>query len=83
MSGHGPEQDARQPAVGDRRVIESSDAQVHWLEAPGGVRLRAANWPRGDRGCVLLLHGRTEFIEKYLETAAALQARGFALWTLD
>ena len=31
----------------------------------------------------MLLHGRTEFIEKYLETVAALQARGFAVWTMD
>ena len=56
---------------------------VHWLDTPDGLRLRAAHWPAGRRGTVLLLNGRTEFIEKYLESVAELQARGFAVWTLD
>ena len=62
--------------------IEASGGTVHWL-ARDGIRLRAASWPGGSSGTVLLLHGRTEFIEKYLETVAALQSRGFAVWTLD
>jgi len=32
---------------------------------------------------VLLLNGRTEFIEKYLEPVQELQRRGFAVWSLD
>lgn len=55
---------------------------MHWLDTPG-LRIRAAHWPEGPRGTVLLLHGRTEFIEKYLEPVAELQARGFAVWTFD
>jgi len=62
--------------------IEASGGAVHWLES-GGVRLRAASWPGAGAGTVLLLHGRTEFIEKYLETVAALRQRGFAVWTMD
>ena len=70
--------------------IEASGGTVHWLDA-GPVRLRAASWPAdetfirlgGRRGTVLLLNGRTEFIEKYLEPVAELRARGFAVWTLD
>src|SRR5690606_30564207 len=34
-------------------------------------------------GHVLLLNGRTEFIEKYFETIDSLRARGLAVWTLD
>lgn len=62
--------------------IEASGGTVHWL-ARDGIRLRAASWPGAGAGTVLLLHGRTEFIEKYLETVASLQSRGFAVWTLD
>lgn len=63
--------------------IAEAGGTVHWLEAGDGVRLRVAHWPTGPRGVVLLLNGRTEFIEKYQEPVAALQARGFAVWTLD
>ena len=61
--------------------IESSGGTVHWMQR-GPVRLRAAHWPGGPRTC-LLLHGRTEFMEKYLDTVVALQDRGFAVWSLD
>ena len=56
---------------------------MHWLDTPDGLRLRAAYWPAGPRGTVLLLNGRTEFIEKYLEPVAELQSRGFGVWALD
>lgn len=64
------------------------------LEAADGVRLRGALW-RGDgdqdhgdqdhghRGHVLVLQGRTEFLEKYAVPAAELVARGFAVASLD
>ena len=61
----------------------SIEACVHWVDTPDGLRLRAARWPGGPRGTVLLLNGRTEFIEKYLEPVAELQSRGFAVWSLD
>lgn len=52
-----------------------------------GVRLRCAKWPAADgtmlRGTVFLLHGRTEFIEKYYEVIADFRARGFAVLTFD
>ena len=63
-------------------IIEAAGGTVHWLDATG-ARLRAAHFPHGERGTVLLLHGRTEFIEKYLEPVAEWQARGYAVWTLD
>ncbi len=63
--------------------IEASGGTVHWLDTPDGLRLRAAAWPDGPRGTVLLLNGRTEFIEKYLEPVAELRSRGFAVWSLD
>jgi len=62
-------------------TIEASGGTVHWIER-GPIRLRAAHWPSGPRTC-LLLHGRTEFMEKYVDTVAALRRRGFAVWSLD
>lgn len=55
------------------------------LVAADGVRLRGALWrPVGTpRGLVLLLTGRTEFLEKHTRTAAELVARGFAVASLD
>ncbi len=63
--------------------IEAAGGRVHWLDTPDGLRLRAAQWPGGPRGTVLLLNGRTEFIEKYLEAVQELRSRRFAVWSLD
>jgi lysophospholipase len=57
-------------------------AEIVWLEAPDGVRMRAAHWP-GPRGTVLLLSGRGEYVERYSETVQVLQDRGFGVWTWD
>ena len=51
-----------------------------------GMQLRAAHWRatmREPKGTVIVLQGRTEFIEKYFETIADLIRRGFAVATLD
>jgi lysophospholipase len=58
------------------------------LVAADGVALRAAAQPAGApdgraRGLVLLLPGRTEFLEKYAGVAAAFATRGFAVAGLD
>ncbi len=50
-----------------------------------GIRLRTARWPATGktRGTVLLVQGRTEFIEKYFETVGELRRRGFAVAAFD
>jgi lysophospholipase len=61
-------------------------ARVGVFETPDGVKLRYATFPKGEgapRGTICLVHGRTEFIEKYFETIADFQARGFAVATFD
>ncbi len=53
---------------------------------PDGWRYRYGYWPArgaGAAGVCVLLPGRSEFLEKYLETVADLQQRGFAVWSLD
>lgn len=55
------------------------------IEAADGVMLRFARWrhPGGNAGTVLILPGRSEFIEKYYETIGELLARGFCVAALD
>lgn len=52
--------------------------------APDGARLRIGFWPAEDeRGQVVLLPGRSEFLEKYEETIGELRERGFCVWAMD
>jgi lysophospholipase len=57
------------------------------LTAADGVRLRGALWngrgSRAGRGLVVLLQGRTEFLERCALPAAGLVERGFAVASLD
>ena len=60
------------------------DGQAVWLTTPDRVRLRAGLWNAGGpRGTVILLPGRTEFVEKYGRTARRLAEAGFATLSLD
>ncbi len=65
-------------------AICAHGGQIGWLSTHDGRRVRTAYFPVADAvGHVVLLNGRTEFIEKYFETIAALRDRGLAVWTLD
>jgi lysophospholipase len=59
--------------------------QVGWHQPEPGVHLRwAVQHPPGPpRGVLVLLQGRTEFIEKYSEVIERLAARGLQVWTFD
>jgi len=51
-----------------------------------GLKLRFARWKATAKttyGTVLLLHGRSEFIERTYETVADLRKRGFEVLTFD
>ena len=52
------------------------------LAAADGLNLRVSHLP-GPGRTVLILGGRTEFVEKYAETFIDLQRRGFAVVTHD
>ncbi|HTJ57402.1 MAG TPA: alpha/beta hydrolase [Devosiaceae bacterium] len=61
-------------------------AQAGFFVTSDKVRLRYALFPRTDgahRGTICLVQGRTEFIEKYFETIADFQRRGFQVATFD
>jgi len=55
------------------------------LKTPDGLSIRFTRWPAPPdrKGTVCIFQGRTEFIEKYFEVVRDLQARGFAVATLD
>lgn len=55
-----------------------------WLKTADGVRIRIGLWaPDSPKGTVLLLPGRTEYIEKYGRAAGALAGCGYATLTID
>lgn len=71
-------------AVASNPVPEG--ANVGYFRTSDGIRLRYALFPRTGKthkGTVCIVQGRTEFIEKYFETIADFQKRGFAVATFD
>lgn len=57
-----------------------------YFTTPDKMRIRYATFPKTEgaaKGTVCLVHGRTEYIEKYFETIADFQRRGFAVATFD
>ena len=72
--------------IGPPPTIETVGGTATFLRMADGVRLRLACFPAsGEKasGTVLMLAGFTEFIEKGLESIAALQQRGFGVVTFD
>ncbi len=71
-------------------VLESNPVpegvRAGYFKTPDKVRLRYVTFPKtagAAKGTVCLVQGRTEFIEKYFETVADFQKRGFAVATFD
>jgi len=63
----------------------ASRARFYWVDE-NGVRLRVmlVTTERSEpRGSIIFFPGRTEFIEKYLETVVDLTARGFTVLIMD
>ncbi len=54
-----------------------------WIKTKDELRLRLAIWRSSSRGTVLILPGRTEFIEKYRDAAAFLTSHGLSVAILD
>jgi len=61
-------------------------AHAAYFQTTDKIRLRYATFPKtagAPKGTICLVQGRTEFIEKYFETIADFQARGFCVATFD
>ncbi len=66
-----------------RRAIPD-DARIGYWTAPDGWRLRRFDWVAAHpRGRLLFQTGRGDIFEKYLETLADLQARGWSVTAFD
>ena len=65
-------------------VADAPDgADVAWLTASDGARLRAAAWAGGARGTAVIFPGRTEYIEKYGRVVGRLVTRGLSVAVID
>src|SRR5262249_27915714 len=78
------------PPEGPRLTAASlrpEDIQARFISGRDGKALRVATIDASPRilprGVCVLLHGQTEFIEKYVEVIAELAARGFTVATMD
>lgn len=58
-------------------------ARAVWTDTPDGVRLRLGCLGHGGRGTVLILPGRTEYLEKYGRTARRFAEAGFGSVAID
>lgn len=57
---------------------------AYWMTTSDDCRIRVGHWPVAQaKGTVLLFPGRTEYIEKYAETAAQLAQRGLTTLAID
>ena len=66
----------------DRRAWPMNGRLDYWT-APDGWRLRRYRLGGGERGRMLLLNGRGDMIEKYLEVIQHWADRGWAVTTFD
>lgn len=58
--------------------------KAFWATTEDGVRIRLGLWQAPDpKGTVLLFPGRTEYIEKYAQSADELAKRGFTTFAID
>ena len=74
------------PLVALARNPVPSGAVAGLFEGYDGAPLRYARWMQtvgNGRGTIVIVPGRTEFIEKYFETVADLRRRGFAVAIMD
>lgn len=75
-----------QPAPLFTEIAEGPEGgEAYWLTAADGVRLRIGLWRGGEtpRGTILMLPGRTEYIEKYGREAHAFTAAGYEFLAVD
>ena len=68
------------------RRIDGANVRIGYFTAADGTTIRNGLWSpesKNPRGSIVLLGGRKEFLEKYAETTADLNQRGFAVFGFD
>lgn len=57
---------------------------AYWSSTSDGTRVRIAVWsPDAPKGTVLLFPGRTEYVEKYSQSAVEFEQRGYSTIAID
>ncbi|MGI4852029.1 MAG: alpha/beta fold hydrolase [Janthinobacterium lividum] len=68
-------------------TISLTHASYQMMTTPDGAKLRVAHWQstvsQGQPVTVVLLQGRSSYIEKFEEFIQDLQKRGYDVWTFD
>lgn len=65
-------------------TLGTCEGTAYWTQTSDAVRLRLGVWRAEDaKGSVLLFPGRTEYIEKYAQTASELAQRGYDTIAID
>ena len=59
------------------------EAYAKWLRAADGVRLRVGLLATGGTGTILMVPGRTEYLEKYGAVAAEFAREGYGMVAVD
>lgn len=59
------------------------NGRAFWLQTSDNVRLRLGLWGEGSAGTVLIMPGRTEYVEKYGRAAHSFVAAGLQVAVLD
>lgn len=57
--------------------------RAHWVTTADGLRIRVAVWPEGAKGTILIVPGRTEYIEKYSDVVRRMSLRGYGAAVID
>ena len=65
-------------------IAGHSEGICHWLLTVDGVRIRVGHWSVDQaKGTILIFTGRTEYIEKYGQTALEFGKRGYSCVAID
>ncbi len=78
--------EAKPAGASELPLLQRHGGEDAFFAAVDGTQIRYVIWPAldaGGRGGVILLPGRSEFIEKYSETVQDLLARGFWIAAMD
>lgn len=76
--------EALQPAPYFADVADGPNgAQAYWVRSADSTQLRLGVWPNGPKGTILLLPGRSEYVEKYGRVARDMAAAGYGMVAFD
>lgn len=86
LLAHAADWQVREPQGLAERFRAPQGIRWGFFQNADGARIRYSHVPAGSpdaRGVVVLMHGYSEFAEKYFELMRDLTARGYEVWQMD